>query len=61
MTVWLAATLAVVFLAGGALLLRMGSKTERLLWKIVGIALLLACAMCALYLVATWLLLGGIK
>ncbi len=61
MTVWLAAVLAVVFLAGGALFLRMGSKPEKRLWKIAGMALPFACAMCVLYIAATWLLLGGIK
>ena len=60
MTVWLAAVLAVVFLAGGIISIRMGPKPENRLWKIVGIVLLLACFLCVLYLAATWLLLGGI-
>lgn len=61
MTVWLAAVLAVVFLAVGIVSLRMGSKPEKRLWIIAGIALLLACFLCVLYLAATWLLLGGIE
>lgn len=61
MTAWVSATLAVVFLAVGIISLRMESKIEKRLWKIAGMALLLACALCILYLAATWLLLGGIE
>ncbi len=61
MEVWVAAIFAVVFSAGGAISLCMGIKTGKRFLKITGMALLLACAMCVLYIVATWLLLSGIK
>lgn len=60
MTVLVAAILVVVLLAAGIISLRMESKTNKRFWKIVGTALLLACALCFLYLAATCLLLGGI-
>lgn len=61
MTVLVSAVLGVVFLAGGVVSLRIGINTGKRFLKITGMALLLACVLCVLYLVATGLLLGGIE
>lgn len=61
MTVLCAAVLVVVSFTGGAVSLRMGIKNKRQLWKITGVALFLVCVLCIVYIIATLLLLGGIK
>ena len=61
MAVWVAAVLAAVFFAGGVLSLRVGIKNEKQFWKIAGLVLSLACALCVLYLAAALLLLGGME
>lgn len=61
MVVWVAAILAAVFLAGGAVSLRVGIKNGKRLWKTTGMVLLLACVLCVVYLAAALLLLGGIE
>ena len=61
MTVLAAAILAGVSLAGGIIFLRVGIKNKRRLWKIAGIALFLACALCVVYLVSTLMFINAIK
>lgn len=61
MPVWGFAILAAAFLAGGVISLRTGIKTGQRAWRFAGIFLFLLCGVSILYLVATCLLLGGIK
>ena len=59
--VWVSAIFAVCFMAAGIFSLQIGAKRKQSVWRLSGIALLLLCAGCAVYLAAALLLIEGIK
>lgn len=61
MPIWSVGILAVIFLGGGIASLCAGKITGKGVWKLVGVALLLICAVGILYFGAAILLLGGIE
>ena len=48
-------------MAAGIFSLQIGAKRKQSVWRLSGIALLLLCAGCAVYLAAALLLIEGIK
>lgn len=60
MEVWFAAALAVTGLVMGIRLFHIGTKTQKKIWVAIGSVLFILGVLCVVYLMAVWLLLGGI-
>ncbi len=61
MPIWFSFILTIIFLSAGILSFRKKVKTGKYTWTFAYITLFILCVACILYIIATFLLLGGIE